>query len=110
MIRRPPRSTRTDTLFPYTTLFRSVVPERRHRMTVELTRPVAVTGAGGYLGGRLVAELADAGVAVRALLRSTVDWLATDDQHLVDLTGPVEDVNSAPLGRASWRGRVWPYV
>src|SRR3546814_18922635 len=28
MIRRPPRSTRTDTLFPYTTLFRSA---RRHR-------------------------------------------------------------------------------
>src|SRR3546814_4251794 len=26
MIRRPPRSTRTDTLFPYTTLFRSRVP------------------------------------------------------------------------------------
>src|SRR3546814_3380639 len=26
MIRRPPRSTRTDTLFPYTTLFRSDVP------------------------------------------------------------------------------------
>src|SRR3546814_7627231 len=27
MIRRPPRSTRTDTLFPYTTLFRSLVVE-----------------------------------------------------------------------------------
>src|SRR3546814_8095701 len=27
MIRRPPRSTRTDTLFPYTTLFRSNEPE-----------------------------------------------------------------------------------
>src|SRR3546814_13771987 len=27
MIRRPPRSTRTDTLFPYTTLFRSAVIE-----------------------------------------------------------------------------------
>src|SRR3546814_5997384 len=26
MIRRPPRSTRTDTLFPYTTLFRSKTP------------------------------------------------------------------------------------
>src|SRR3546814_13410657 len=26
MIRRPPRSTRTDTLFPYTTLFRSAGP------------------------------------------------------------------------------------
>src|SRR3546814_16486234 len=29
MIRRPPRSTRTDTLFPYTTLFRSVVENYR---------------------------------------------------------------------------------
>src|SRR3546814_14758453 len=32
MIRRPPRSTRTDTLFPYTTLFRSIgilLPENR---------------------------------------------------------------------------------
>src|SRR3546814_13831196 len=27
MIRRPPRSTRTDTLFPYTTLFRSAGPD-----------------------------------------------------------------------------------
>src|SRR3546814_5782442 len=30
MIRRPPRSTRTDTLFPYTTLFRSVLPPDRY--------------------------------------------------------------------------------
>src|SRR3546814_17325421 len=29
MIRRPPRSTRTDTLFPYTTLFRSAARRRR---------------------------------------------------------------------------------
>src|SRR3546814_3070002 len=28
MIRRPPRSTRTDTLFPYTTLFRSLLVDR----------------------------------------------------------------------------------
>src|SRR3546814_6800868 len=33
MIRRPPRSTRTDTLFPYTTLFRS------QRIKADLTRP-----------------------------------------------------------------------
>src|SRR3546814_2873355 len=36
MIRRPPRSTRTDTLFPYTTLFRSATPASaarfRHRL------------------------------------------------------------------------------
>src|SRR3546814_4795795 len=29
MLRRPPRSTRTDTLFPYTTLFRSLVRGQR---------------------------------------------------------------------------------
>src|SRR3546814_10201804 len=46
MIRRPPRSTRTDTLFPYTTLFRSryfkvvnQVAGREHRATL-----VAVVG------------------------------------------------------------------
>src|SRR3546814_2779711 len=36
MIRRPPRSTRTDTLFPYTTLFRS---RRPGFSTVATTRP-----------------------------------------------------------------------
>src|SRR3546814_12335890 len=36
MIRRPPRSTRTDTLFPYTTLFRSVsVPSDAARTITE---------------------------------------------------------------------------
>src|SRR3546814_5449542 len=30
MLRRPPRSTRTDTLFPYTTLFRSLAVGRHH--------------------------------------------------------------------------------
>src|SRR3546814_3015541 len=33
MIRRPPRSTRTDTLFPYTTLFRSADRHARFRFT-----------------------------------------------------------------------------
>src|SRR3546814_12078090 len=34
MIRRPPRSTRTDTLFPYTTLFRSQLPKWRSQGTL----------------------------------------------------------------------------
>src|SRR3546814_2348140 len=38
MIRRPPRSTRTDTLFPYTTLFRSPGPAGHARAT-RLPRP-----------------------------------------------------------------------
>src|SRR3546814_12459228 len=37
MIRRPPRSTRTDTLFPYTTLFRST-----KIATITLNRPDAL--------------------------------------------------------------------
>src|SRR3546814_6569107 len=36
MIRRPPRSTRTDTLFPYTTLFRS---RRRRRQALPWLQP-----------------------------------------------------------------------
>src|SRR3546814_11458207 len=40
MIRRPPRSTRTDTLFPYTTLFRSVI---RAGTTVTTVDPKDVT-------------------------------------------------------------------
>src|SRR3546814_7652787 len=36
MIRRPPRSTRTDTLFPYTTLFRSLVEENTKARIAEM--------------------------------------------------------------------------
>src|SRR3546814_4258984 len=36
MIRRPPRSTRTDTLFPYTTLFRSHAASLRPGMPVHV--------------------------------------------------------------------------
>src|SRR3546814_20838452 len=51
MIRRPPRSTRTDTLFPYTTLFRSVTPAayarklRSDRLEAALTDGARVTDA-----------------------------------------------------------------
>src|SRR3546814_11825847 len=41
MIRRPPRSTRTDTLFPYTTLFRS------ERVKVLAATPTAADGRPG---------------------------------------------------------------
>src|SRR3546814_16163041 len=46
MIPRPPRSTRTDTLFPYTTLFRSRICRSRHgrsrrMITSELVQPLA---------------------------------------------------------------------
>src|SRR3546814_1845716 len=34
MIRRPPRSTRTDTLFPYTTLFRSPILRKLNQISL----------------------------------------------------------------------------
>src|SRR3546814_17336223 len=40
MIRLPPRPTRTDTLFPYTTLFRSPVPDIRRRQRSDGADPV----------------------------------------------------------------------
>src|SRR3546814_9274591 len=38
MIRRPPRSTRTDTLFPYTTLFRSLRTSRSRQLIKPVSR------------------------------------------------------------------------
>src|SRR3546814_20388075 len=40
MIRRPPRSTRTDTLFPYTTLFRASATPWRGSIMPDRPRPV----------------------------------------------------------------------
>src|SRR3546814_8843506 len=46
MIRRPPRSTRTDTLFPYTTLFRSCsIDVRRRFPAASQSRPQARSAA-----------------------------------------------------------------
>src|SRR3546814_12385869 len=55
MIRRPPRSTRTDTLFPYTTLFRS---------------PVVVCGGAGGKTNPLALRAGDLSAAVNDALLS----------------------------------------
>src|SRR3546814_10512494 len=65
MLRRPPRSTRTDTLFPYTTLFRSNDDDASDVRDVDLTTvhyrsgPVGVEGA--EPGDLLVVDLLDIG-------------------------------------------------
>src|SRR3546814_2626035 len=49
MLRRPPRSTRTDTLFPYTTLFRSIAVAhvaQAHRPRLILQFAIAIGRAG----------------------------------------------------------------
>src|SRR3546814_8627514 len=61
MIRRPPRSTRTDTLFPYTTLFRSDKQAWRVRIGPYATRAdaeiarVEAARVGKYDGARVIA-------------------------------------------------------
>src|SRR3546814_18282118 len=47
MIRRPPSATRTDTLFPYTTLFRSLlIPLNSLGVGASLTQSIAASGVG----------------------------------------------------------------
>src|SRR3546814_2025356 len=60
MIRRPPRSTRTDTLFPYTTLFRSPRAGRHRHHHVR---------ASGQRDGRIAAARIDERTIAPALRR-----------------------------------------
>src|SRR3546814_21064487 len=64
MIRRPPRSTRTDTLFPYTTLFRSysrrAVDLVASSLVVDMLAPLKITLDENYVAHRLTdAEAAE---------------------------------------------------
>src|SRR3546814_5878567 len=52
MMRRPPRSTRTDTLFPYTTLFRSTAAAHRPDRYSDVPRHRLFGRADGNDGGR----------------------------------------------------------
>src|SRR3546814_12617027 len=51
MVRRPPRSTRTDTLFPYTTLFRSLIGAGVGAVGAGVGLGVVVAGGAHDLGG-----------------------------------------------------------
>src|SRR3546814_13319106 len=82
MIRRPPRSTRTDTLFPYTTLFRA--PPLADRLHVEhRARPAAIDIAEDHH----LAEIRHVGRALRLRQRLQQRRPAVDriDPRLVDI-------------------------
>src|SRR3546814_14458986 len=86
MIRRPPRSTRTDTLFPYTTLFRSVLVSRED---------------GGALG--LMAWLPDPGDPGSAEVGVLLAVGAQGRGHATEAIAALADVVfSAPVQRRLW--------
>src|SRR3546814_16785358 len=99
MIRRPPRSTRTDTLFPYTTLFRSQRVERLLRQHVHFVDQVdLVPAARGHVLRVLdqLAEAVDAGVGSRVDLQQIAVAAGVDCQAGL---APAERVGSpAALG------------
>src|SRR3546814_12223795 len=104
MIRRPPRSTRTDTLFPYTTLFRSVEQD---------------DGAG--LAGRrddavLVRELGEAllvGHAIFLFLERAQIMIVggfAEARQIGAVRSRNDNQRPVEIGRASCRERVCQYV
>src|SRR3546814_20551065 len=59
MIRRPPRSTRTDTLFPYTTLFRSLHISAIHATRLSIAIPLHATLCRYYRLKRFFGPMSD---------------------------------------------------
>src|SRR3546814_11772809 len=108
MIRLPPRSTRTDTLFPYTTLFRS---EWTGNVGFDYSVPTRLFGNNGTLSFLPRASyrsktnqfetdsfLLDQGGYT--LFDASIVWNSDDGRWTVGLHG------RNPIGRASWRTRV----
>src|SRR3546814_16455873 len=112
MIRRPPRSTRTDTLFPYTTLFRSMGDRRGAALVARRIPRLRLASA--ELRGR-------SGDRGRDTLRSGGRRNPRDRRASRLGCDPAAPCRTARLradavpaateiGRASWRERVWQYV
>src|SRR3546814_13046914 len=114
MIRRPPRSTRTDTLFPYTTLFRSaalhIEAEAAGLVSAGLAfgqagEPVAdICEGAGISGGVGAGRAADGGLV-------NVDDLVAMFQarHLV-MRASADARAGKAIGSATGTARVWQYV
>src|SRR3546814_18259796 len=107
MIRRPPRSTRTDTLFPYTTLFRSLLGRSRTTVhsraaaqlfMVVLSQLLAAEGPGAATGP-YVGKPRTRGTSGRPSLRRGNPPV-----------GFAQRPRSAEIGRASSRERGCQYV
>src|SRR3546814_6125101 len=81
MIRRPPRSTRTDTLFPYTTLFRSHFDRLEDRDVVRY-RAAAHVETSAKLGA---GKLHFSGIPGKLASRHDVHRYARSEEHTSEL-------------------------
>src|SRR3546814_20602168 len=113
MIRRPPRSTRTDTLFPYTTLFRSFVGTKRAaRETIE---EEARRCGMPYVNQRWLGGTLTNFKTVKASIKRLIEMeKQVEDGSIVRLNKKEQLTFTREIekqiGRASWRDRVCQYV
>src|SRR3546814_12436913 len=113
MIRRPPRSTRTDTLFPYTTLFRSklvllaivAVLQLPARVVADLRECGEVVEEGAVVDHRGVAAVEREAVRTRRVAELPVHCRA-GCQRRVEPVDPI----AGETGRRSGRESVCQYV
>src|SRR3546814_3754185 len=121
MIRRPPRSTRTDTLCPYTTLFRSILDDLRveavgHLVAEARQREAALVLVGVDLGEdrveieivemfRTTADLTQQFGAADHLVEAldpepgedVADFLGDEGHQVDDLFGGADELGAQPL-------------
>src|SRR3546814_15642759 len=121
MIRRPPRSTRTDTLLPYTTLFRSLVAQEAGGQGLQ---PCIAIGIERSHPARASAHVVPQGrfgwLEFGACEQASDQRTHARTERCQDLSGtcPAGSCASAAggsrrtcqIGRASGRGRVCQYV
>src|SRR3546814_14368549 len=106
MIRRPPRSTRTDSIFPYSTLFRCGIGR---------TNAAKKTVGFLLLGGlhhilHLVPAAASLPSGIEALVFVTSEEEASACRSLLSKLGQANVQVITQIGRASCRERVCKYV
>src|SRR3546814_11289304 len=123
---RPPRSTRTDTLFPYTTLFRSVIGDRLRREQRLMDGESQEPGQGAWpelrddRPLRVAMEALKVMEAFETYTRSSLQG-AQDRQPVVFVWSALQAERPGPparqgrgvavkIGRAACRGSVCTYV
>src|SRR3546814_11395189 len=98
MIRRPPRSTRTDTLFPYTTLFRSLFELVRDCGAALGLPPIGWNATGGVRDGN---NIAACGIPVVDTMGPRGGAIHSADEFLiVDSLAERARLSALKIGRA----------